>query len=389
MAGEITIHQLFQTPTITGVISRIKTPLSLLQNFYNVQVGGSATENRSGRNIGWDIFDSTRTFAQVRAPGTGPGTTAHKAVGHVSAQAIRLHEKIMINQEYVSRSRPPGSPFGTLDGSGQQYVRRQLEYATRRFRNAREFIVSRVFRGGFGVAVTGEEWKLTEFNDASALFNVDFQIPASNKTQLELGTGASVLTSPWDDPGTSILTQLYAINRAYERLHGFPLKHVWINSTALMWLMNNVEMQAIGGSAYRVFDSITRREMKSEEGRADTGFEVEFRAIPWVRFHVYDGVLAAQTPTTVDGTAEADVSRIIPDNYAIFTPEPSPEWLGLINGSEWVAENVMDQGKEVFGFHNWTTRVIDPAGWELKLLDNALPALYIPKAVSFGQVAGF
>ncbi len=389
MPGEITIHQLFQTPTITGVISRIKTPLSLLQNFYNLQTGGSASQNHPGRNIGWDIFDSTRTIAQVRAPGSGPGTTSQKPVGHVSAQVMRLHEKIPILQEYVARTRPPGSQFGTLDGNGMAYVRRQIEYGTRRFRNAREFMVSRMFRGGFGVKVTGEQWDLVESDDANALFTIDFQIPAANKTYLELGSGANIITSPWDDPSTSIMTQLYGINRAYERLHGWPLKHIWLNSTAIPWLMNNMEFQAVGGSAYRIFDSLTRREVKSEEGRPDTGYEIVFRAVPQFNFHIYDGVLGAASPTTIDGTAEADVSRIIPDNRALFTPEPNSEWCGLVNGSEYVAENIMDQGKEVYGFHNWTTRTIDPAGWELKFLDNCLPALFIPKAVSYGTIAGF
>lgn len=389
MPGEITIHQLFQTPTITGVISRIKTPLGLMQQFYNLQVGGSASENHSGRNIGWDIFDSTRTMAQVRAPGVGPGTTAQKPVGHVSAQVMRLHEKITILQEYVCRTRPPGSQFGTLDSSGMEYVRRQLTYGTRRFRNAREFMVSRMFRGAFGVKVTGENWDLVESDSANSMFTVDFQVPTANKTFLELGSGANIITSPWDDPATQVMSQLYAINRAYERLHGWPLKHIWVNSTALSWLMLNLEFQAVGGAAYRVFDSLTRRELTSEEGRPDTGFEVEFRAVPIFRFHVYDGVLTSESPTTVDGTAEADVSRIIADNKAIFTPDPSSEWCSLVNGSEYVAENVMDQGREVFGFHNWTTRVIDPAGWELKMLDNCLPTLRIPKCVAYGTIGGF
>jgi hypothetical protein len=391
MPGEITIHQLFQTPTITGIISRIKTPLSLLQNFYNLQVGGSASKNEPGRNIGWDIFDSTRTMAQVRAPGTGPGTTSQKPVGHVSAQVMRLHEKIVLLQEYIARTRPPGSQFGTLDGNGMQYVRRQLTYGTRRFRNAREFMVSRMFRGGFGVKVGagGDEWTLCETDTSGVTFTVDFQVPSANKTYLELGSGADIITAPWDDPATQVMSQLYAINRAYERLHGWRLEHIWINSTRLADLMLNLEFQAVGGSAYRVFDSLTKRDITSEEGRPDTGFEIVFRAVPQFRFHVYDGVLSALSPTTVDGTAEADVSRIIPDNNAIFTPEPSSEWLGLINGSEYIAENVMDQGKEVYGFHNWTTRVIDPAGWELKLLDNCLPALFLPKTVSYGTIAGF
>ncbi len=386
MAGEITLQQLFHKETITKVVSRFKTPLSLMQNIYNLKVGGSAAENQPGRSIGWDIFDTTRMVARVRAPDAPPSTRTHKAVGHVSAQVLRFHEKIMVRQEQVARMRPLGSQFGTVDGNGQAYVRRQLDFGTQLFRNAREWIVSRVFRGGWGYTYSGDDWNLTEYG--AGLVNVDLQMPAAHKDYLELGSGANIITSSWEDPSTPVISHILGINRAFERLQGRPLRHIWINSTVFNWLLLNTELAAVGGSAYRIFDSMSRREVKSEEGIPDTGFDVVFRALPLWIFHVYDGVLSAPSSQT-DGTATTDVESIIPNNKAIFTPEPSADWIGMINGSEYVAENVMDEGREVYGFHNWTTRVIDPAGWEVKFLDNTLPALYIPKAIAYGTVGGF
>jgi hypothetical protein len=386
MAGEITLQQLFQKETITKVVSRFKTPLSLLQNFYGLQVGGSAAENQSGRNIGWDIYDSTRMIARVRAPDAPPSTRTQKAVGHVSAQTIRFHEKIVIRQDQVARMRPLGAQVGTVDGNGMAYVRRQLEFGTKLFRNAREWMVSRMFRGGWGYTYSGDDWYLTEHG--SGLVNVDLQMPDSHKDYLELGSGANIITSSWEDPATQVISQILGINRAFERLQGRPMRHIWINSITFSWLLLNTELQAVGGSAYRIFDSMTGREVKSEEGIPDTGFDVKFRALPFWTFHVYDGVLATPTSQT-DSTDASAVESIIPNNKAIFTPEPDADWLGMVNGSEYIAENLMDEGREVFGFHNWTTRCIDPAGWEVKLLDNCLPALYIPKAVAYGTVGGF
>ena len=46
----------------------------------------------------------------------------------------------------------------------------------------------------------------------------------------------------------------------------------------------------------------------------------------------------------------------------------------------------MDAGREVFGFHSWASKVIDPPGMEIKMVDNGLPALYNPNAVAFGTV---
>jgi len=92
---------------------------------------------------------------------------------------------------------------------------------------------------------------------------------------------------------------------------------------------------------------------------------------------------------TVDSDTAANSSLFIPDNQAIFMPDPRPDWVGYINSSEFVKENIMDNGKQVYGFHSWTTNVIDPAGVELKMIDNGLPVLYVPKCLAYGEVANF
>ena len=150
MAGEITLQQLFQTPVITRVVSRFKTPMSLFQQFLGMLPGQPATESVSGRHIGWDIFDRTRTIAKGRAPGSGPATAHPKTLGHVSAVAYRAHEKIPLLREHIFRTRTPGAQIGQIDSRGQGYISRQMQFLNQRFRNNREFMVSRMFRNGFG-----------------------------------------------------------------------------------------------------------------------------------------------------------------------------------------------------------------------------------------------
>ncbi len=384
MAGEISIHQLLQTPVISKVVSRIAVRDAVLQRFFGLQIGSSSLSRQSGRNVGWDIFDRTRTLAKGRAPNAGPATISRKPIGHVSTQCFRMHEKIHLFQDEIFRTRPLGTALGNVDVRGQDYVKRQVEYGTQRFRNAREFMVSRIPRGGFGVRLEGEDWYLVEKDDSSATFTVDYQIPSANLDYLELGTGANVIDGSWEDPGTRIINQILNIEKAFERLHGFPLRHIWINGTTFSWLLENIQLQNVGGTAYRIFESLTRRESDVDKGGfPSTGFDVVFRGLPLQTFHVYNGVLNVDTD---DSTSLTNSSYFIPDGKAIFSPEPSSQWIGGIEGSEVVAENVMDMGKEVFGFHNWSTRVIDPAAWEMKFLDNMIPALYIPSALAYGTV---
>lgn len=389
MAGEITLQQLFQTPVIRRVISRIRSPISLFQQFYGMSPGAQAVTSISGRYLGWDIYDFTRSIAKGRAPGSGPATVSPKPVGHVSAMAYRMHEKVVLEQEKIFRARPLGTDIGTVDLRGQSYIQRQLSFLTQRFRNAREFMISRMFRGGFGIKLEGEDWIPVEKDDPGAVFTVDFQIPADNLGGCQMGTGSNILQGDWNDPASDIVGQVLKLDKAFERVSGRALRHFWIDGTTFGHMLKNTKLQQIGGQAFRVFDSITRREIQGGDGLPDTGYDVIFRALPLYTFHVYNAVLLASGGDDVsfeESISVAGTQQIVPSGKIIGTPEPSPEWVGWVEGSEVVAENLLDAGREVFGFHSWTTRVIDPAGWELKMIDNGLPALYVPRAVIYGTI---
>ncbi len=383
--GELTIDQLFKTPVITRVVSRFKTPISLFQNFLGMLPGQPASQTVPGRHAGWDIFDSTRTLAKGRAPGVGPATTTRKRVGHVSAVLYRAHEKVTMLQEEIFRTRAPGQQIGVVDTRGQNYINRQLRFITQRFRNSREFMVAHMLRGGFDIKQTGDDFEPVATGAGD--FAVNFQIPAGNLTDLDMLGAGAILGGAWQTDSTYIILELLNINAAFEQLHGRPLRHIFINSTEYNNLIRNLDFIAVGGSAFRVFESLSTRELRSEEGIPDSGFDVVFRAVPLYTFHVYDGVLSEGVEGAVDETTSANSNKLIPDNKAIFMAEPDPDWIGSVEGSEIVAENLVDVGQERFGFHSWSTRIIDPPGWDLKMLDNWLPALYIPKCVAFGDVS--
>ena len=389
MAGEITISQLFQTPTLLGVFAEIKPPISLFQRFLNMQPGGGGYRTLSGRNIGWDYFNPSRGLAQGRAPMSGPARVNRQALGHGSAQAFRMHESLFIPQEEVFRTRPLGSQIGTVDPRGQSFVRRQINFLSQRFSNSREFMISRMLRGGFGVKIEGETWIPVEKGDADEVFSVDSNIPATHLSQLDMDTGSNIIDASWDDPGTDVISQILSIDKAAERVYGEPYRHIWINGTVFDYLLKNIGMQNVGGQVFRTFESLTERNLPDIENRARrTGYDVVFRALPLHTFHIYNGVLnvgSGNELSITDAITTANSSLTIPDTNAIFMGDPG-EWAGWVAGSEVVAENILDAGQERFGFHPWTTRTIDPPGWDLKAVDNGLPALIIPRSVAYGTV---
>lgn len=383
MAGEITLQQLFSTPSIRKVVSEIATPDSYMQEFLGLGVGGAATETRSGRVIGWDIFNATRTISRVRGPAVGPNTVSRKPVATKFAHAIRIHEKLCILQEEIFRTRPIGGDFGTIDLRGQQYVAKQIQFLTQRAKNFREFAVSRLFRGGFGLRPQGEDLIPVERTDATAIVTIDMAIPTENTGTVEMGTGSPIISVPWDDPSADIPGQLMDMNKAQMRRSGYPIKHVLLNSSTLKYLFNNTVLGTQGGSSNIIFQEWNRGD-GSSRGSKSGAHQVVFRALPWIKFHAYDGVLVVGSDS--EATTVANTSLTIPDGVAIIIPEPSSDWIGYIEGSEIIAKNIMDTGNEVFGFDMWQTRVIDPTGFEIKMIDNGLPVLYIPGAVIYATV---
>ena len=377
----VTLQQLLGTASVTRAISRLKVPNSRMQQAIGMQIGGPHVTSPGGMSVSWDIMDATRTLSTGRPFGAGPATTAPQIIGQVTAAMWRTHEKILILESRVFRTRPLGRPHGTVDTRGQGYITKQEKYLAQRVRNTREFLVSRMMRGQFDVLMTGEDYILV---DSGGTFTVNFQVPAGNLTTLNMtdldGTsvhGAAILGGDWQTDATDIIGDLLQINAAFEVQHGRPLRHVWINSNEVENLFSNTGIVNAGGTANTIFNSFTPDATRSPDGVLDTGFTMVLRALPWLTFHIYDAGLV------VNGT----FTKFIPDNKAIFLPDWESDMGEWNEGSDIVAENLLDQGREVFGFHAWTTRVIDPPGWELKVIDVGIPGLYMPFSVAYGTIS--
>lgn len=386
MAGEITINQMLQSPTIKRVVQQIKTPINAFQQHFKMGLGSTASETSPTNVISWDFWNPTRTIAKVRPRGSGPASSSEKNFGGNTATLVRTHEKIHLEQDKIFNLRDLGKGFDSpLDQNGAKYIERQLGFLKQKFTNAREFMVSRMFRNGFGFRMSGDDITFVESGAANAMFSVDYKIPANQLgTNVTLGSATNIFQNPWDNPATDINAQLLALRKNMIRVNGMAPSEVWINSTTLGHLQRNNVLAQLAGSANMVVESMTGANMKAEEADAAVGYMVRFRGLPKWTFIVYDGVLNVDLET--DSQTEADSSMFIPDGYALITPEPDSNWLGSAAGSEIVAESYVDPGKVVTGLHFWKNRTILPPGWDLIGVDNFLPILYVPSAVVWAKV---
>lgn len=376
MAVNISTRELFASPTVTKMVRTIVSPQDLLQRFFGMAPDSSQTKKVSGHDASWDTFENTRQLANMRGPGSGPGTRKIQPAGHVFARIPRMHEKVHLLDEHIFRMRQLGQNPNNVDTLGQQYVVEQQSIIAQRFRNTREFMVSRMLRGSFQVKQDGDDWIPC---DTGGVFTVDYQVPAGNKDQLNITGAGAAIGATWATTSTDIPTHLATIKRYFAQTHGMPLKYAIINSkTFQSRIMANTVMQAQAGTANTSWEEWRVNNTPGQNGEQGMDM-VRHKAVPWLTWILYDAQLE------VDGT----VTDLIPDDKVVFSPEPNTRWVQGWEGSEPVRETRMAQSEERFGMQAWVEPTTQPAGFEMLGLDNFLPALYIPKAIAYATVAGF
>lgn len=386
--GSVSLQQVLRHPYVLKVVSRMKAPGTPFQSFYGVGMGSTSNlvVPAGMRAFTYDIFDNTRTVGSVRAPEAGPKRVRRQRVGVGSGHLLRSYEAMGVTYEQIANLRPLGSPIGTLDRNGQSYVTKQIAYQTQRMRNLREWTLTRMFRGSFYISMSGDDHILS---DSSGQITVDFQHPSAQRGQLACGdAGAAIIDAPWSANSTDMITQLLNLNKAAERRTGLPIEHIWINSTTLGWLVNNTSLQAAGGAAFRVWETAEWKDMETIDGNSRRrGLDVRFRAIPWVTFHVYDGVLhAPSAQIDVIPAASTDVDMVIPNGRALMTPAPSSEWLSYAQGTEIIQKTMSSAPESVVGFQTWQMPTMNPFGRDLIFLDNFFPIPYIPAAWYYATI---
>lgn len=362
-----TLEQLTATPVITEEISRIKTPQSRLSRWLGLNVGGPRSNDMGGRYFSYDVFNKTRNVAPFRAPGSPPSLITPNPVGNVAGVFPRIHGKMRLTFERIWNNRPIGGGYTQVDQGGQNYIRQQTDYFAQLFMNTREFMVARALRGSFTVLKNGDDWVPV---DSGGNLTIDFKIPAGNKSKLNLIAGGDIIDVSWSDIAAPIFQHLNKINAAYEQLHGFPLRHVWCSSVIWGYVLKNTEIKDLGGTSNTPFAQYERVEQDANE------FVAVLRGIPWIQWHIYDGGL------NLNGT----FYKLLDDTHALFLPEPSSDWIEMLNGSEPVVERLGAPVINPMGFYLYSNNVAEPASVEITGIDNCIPSLKIPQVVSYGLV---
>ena len=378
-------EQLTRVPFVMKMISEYQAPGTTFQRFYNIGLTDRPSQTLPHRSGVYDIFNPTRSMPVSRAPMSGPARVARKPVGQKAITVPRFYEAMIIEDEYVFRNRPLGGQYGIVDEQGQSYIARQIKHEVTKFYTLHEFMAVQSMRGGWALKRFGEDLLPVPMGTAGAELDFTTLVSSEVQGQIPLGGAAGdqpIITSSWDDPSTDIIEQILNLDKVHARRHGAPLRHVWGNATTIGPLFNNTNLAKVGGTSFRIYDRLTKREVDPGQRYPDTGVDIVFRAYPLITFHIYNQVYIPGL-VHVGRDAQTDMDNIqylIPDNEVIITPDPD-DWIEKVAGTEPVQFSLNEAPRYASGFVMGRSREIEPPRWDLKFMYNGAPVLVQPSSI--------
>lgn len=378
--------QMMRVPQIVRLYEQLYTPASFFQRYFKLSPTDTPIVVSQQRVFGYDLIANTRTLAPVTAPMAPPVSVGQKPIGTAMASVFRTNIKTTIADEKVFQTRQLGS-FGLntkVDATGARYVATQVKHLKTQISNSVEWMVAKMFQGGFGLKMDGEGFRLCELSDPDIVHSNTYAIPASNKGDV---SGIIASGEAWNDPAAPILDHMNEISVLASRVSGYNPTDIIMNGNTAKHLFNNTQLAKVGGTAYRIFDRLNNREVQADNAPTSGPYTVQFRALPQYNFHVYNEglVLNNVVPNYENQISTSNWSSLIPDGYALIVPPPG-DWVGFGTCLEPVAENVMSDVKTITGLHQWRTREIDPPRFDVKMLLNYVPVLPQPQAVIWANV---
>lgn len=383
----VTLHELLQPQVIVETISKISVGRGALSQIFGWQLGSGSVKKVPTRYASFRIFNKVREVATFTAPGTGPNVIPPNPMGEQRVAMARMHEKLILDAEQLGNLSPISGPNQQVDQGGQDYIKHMETYMAERFNGAVEMMTAGFIRGILYLEKSGHQYipKLTA--PSSDYISVDFGVPSGNKTQLDMLGSGSIIDVSWANPAANIVGHCLDIRAAMVQLTGMPLACVMLNSSTWKNVINNTSVRTVGGTVQAPFDSFTYEEGKDALGNPLAGVGMaKLRAIPFIDWYIIDDVLSVGGSDPVYSTGDGSLTKVVPDNVAVFMPKIDTSWCQMWQGGEYISEDVGKPWVRKEGFSAWKSYSIEPTALSLVALLNALPVPYREKAWAYGTV---
>ena len=364
----VSLQDVLGGPNLCGVIQGTSTGIANVfpAGFYQV-------DKTVDRDTGtYTRVTGTRTTARMAAYGSPSQHRSLKGVESVPVKLIHTVESILL---------PVGDYLNLLsadDGAAQQRgiqeVTRQVRSFRANFDNLRvAALTSMLFQGA--IFSDGHGNLLPSGNGARTI--VTFAVPSGNAGRLDpLGTGAPILDASWDDPTADVDAQLLALRQAAARASGYPLRYAFYGRNVPTYLTANAKL-----SNYFV-----RNAGDDASYLSSAEIPSPLLGLTWLPAHdaFYEDANGVLQP-------------LVGDDQVTFTPEPTPDWIGWLEGTYPVptsvgsvtgdaAQSLRANVTTAAGLFAYGVLNADPVTVKMVAGDTFLPVLKVPSAVFMATV---
>jgi len=229
---------------------------------------------------------------------------------------------------------------------GQEYVAREQMAIQRRFGSyLDEYLISQALTGTLNITVNGQA------------VSINYGLPSSHTPTY--GNGA------WSNPSTDLTKDLTAWKRLIRKDTGLEPRWAICNQTVMNMLLNNSNIKSYMqyGSGVEI---------------ASSGQIVKYHGLQWIVLdHHYAQANAVDRFDT----------PFIADNQLFIVPDITPEWITMQKGTVIIPNAAHNDTVEVNGPVMWGVVTDNPTGLTLYYKYARLPAIKLPNAIVYAQVA--
>ncbi len=364
----VTLQDVLGGPNLCGVIQATATgvPNAFPPAFYQVD---KTVDRDTGQ---YTRVTGTRTVARMAAYGSPSQQRNLKGVEAVPVKLIHTVESILLPvADYMNLLSYDDSSAQTR---GLQEVTRQVRAFRTNFDNLRVAALTQMLFQG---AIYSDGHGNLLPNATGAQTVAGFNVPAGNLGQLDpLNQGVPVLDVSWDNAASDIDRQLLNLRQIATRLSGYPLRYAFYGKNVPTYLTNNAKLQN-----YFVRNA-------GDDTSYLSSAEVPSPLLGFTWAPAYDAYFE---------DANGHLQSLVGDDQVAFTPDPSPDWIGWLEGTYPVPTSVGTvSGDAAMTLRNSVTTAAglfaygvlstDPVTVKMVAGDTFLPVLKVPKAIFIATV---
>lgn len=361
-----TVQQILAADNLCGLIQGVVggVPDTILPPSYL-----TPTRSVEGVTCSYDKIEGTRQTARRVAAGSPSVRRNTPGLSEVPVSLITTHEHFSHVAQVFLNLRAEGSE--AKQKLGRDTIARQTGQFGRLFRNLRLSTVYSIFANG-AIYFDADGNLLPSSTDAT--ITVDMKVPAGNKDQLNVEGNGAILSANWSTAATDIPLQIRNLKDAALRLTGYPIMHAFYGKNIESYLLKNTLVKALIAGSPRL----------SEAFASGDAIPNGLMGLNW---HPVSGAFYNDK----DGTNQT----FFGGNACTFTPDASPEWWEVIEGSQAIpsglgisanALEALSMIEEATGAFSYAELTTDPVGIKHHGGDTFLTVAKVPSAMFIAEV---